>query len=60
MTLDFLGNTTYPIPIVVPTGVVNDTRCEMGLLSVLVEWQSPIGQEKVTKHELNSFHTEFH
>ena len=61
----FLGNSTYPIPTVVPTGGINDAKCEMSLLSVLVtlsdlgvtamsdpkghEWQSPPGHEKVTK-----------
>ena len=34
------GNSTYPIPKVVPTGVINETKCEMSLPSVLVtlEW----------------------
>ena len=30
------GNSAYSIPIVVPTGVVNDTKWEMSLPSVLV------------------------
>ena len=33
------GNSTYPIPTVVPTGVVNDTKCEMSLPSVLVTFE---------------------
>ena len=33
------GNCTYPIPTVVPTGVVNDTKCEMSLPSVLVTFE---------------------
>ena len=32
-------NSTYPIPTVVPTGVVNDTKCEMSLPSVLVTFE---------------------
>ena len=34
-----MGNSTYPIPTVVPTGVVNDTKCEMSLPSVLVTFE---------------------
>ena len=33
------GYSTYPIPTVVPTGVVNDTKCEMSLPSVLVTFE---------------------
>ena len=37
--LNHEGNSTYPIPTVVPTGVVNDTKCEMSLPSVLVTFE---------------------
>ena len=36
-------NSTYPIPTVVLTGVVNDTKCEMSLPSVLVTFEWPGG-----------------
>ena len=31
-----IRNSAYPIPTVVPTGVINETQCEMGLTRVLV------------------------
>ena len=33
------GNSYYPIPTVVPTGVINETKCEMSLPSVLVTFE---------------------
>ena len=39
MRRKYKGNSTYPIPTVVPTGVVNDTKCEMSLPSVLVTFE---------------------
>ena len=33
------GNSTYPIPTVVPTGGINETKCEMSLPSVLVTFE---------------------
>ena len=39
LAASFEGNSTYPIPTVVPTGVVNDTKCEMSLPSVLVTFE---------------------